>query len=118
MRVSVSIISICLVVALGIGGTPGPATAQAQERNVAYHMGLGTAAFILTIPYGVGKIIYALGGAVTGGLAWALTGGRRDIARAIIEPTLRGDYVIVPENLTMERPLTFSGRDPQQQGFY
>jgi hypothetical protein len=81
-------------------------------------MGLGTAAFVLTIPYGVGKIIYALGGGITGGLAWALTGGRRDIARAIIEPTMRGDYVIVPENLTMDKSLTFSGRDPQQERAY
>ena len=52
-----------------------------------------------------------------GGLAFIFTGGRRDVARAIIQPSVRGDYALVPENLTMEEPFSFSGRDPEFQAY-
>ncbi len=77
--------------------------------------GLGVSSLALTIPYGLVKLAYALGGSLTGGLAWVLTGGRSDIARAIIQPAVRGDYVIIPEHLTNKRALVFVGRDPAMQ---
>ncbi len=103
-------VSLALVVALGGLGVPRPAFAK--ERHALLAVGLGITAWAATIPYGALKSVYAIGGTVTGGLAWALTGGRDDIARAIIQPSVRGDYVVVPENLTLERPLAFSGMDP------
>ncbi len=64
--------------------------------------------------YGPVKVIYAVLGTATGGLAWVLTGGNRAAARAIIQPAVRGDYVVVPENLTNDKPLHFAGRDPER----
>ena len=40
------------------------------------------------------------------GLAWALTGGNGEIARGIVQPAVRGDYVVTPANLTSEEPLS------------
>lgn len=95
-----------------------PAIARAQEeggeqRNTAMHMGLGIGSALLTMVYGPVKILYSLTGTLIGGLAFTFTGGRNDVARAIIQPSVRGDYVITPEHLTFERPWVFSGRDPE-----
>jgi hypothetical protein len=103
-------LSVCLVLASAL---PAPAAAQASERNAAAECGLGVASFVLTLPYGLVKTAYAVGGGLTGSLAWVLTGGRNDIARAIIQPAVRGDYVVVPEHLLLERSLVFVGRDPR-----
>ena len=40
-----------------------------------------------------------------------LTGGRADIAHDIMTASVRGDYVVTPENLTMNEPLIFTGRE-------
>ena len=113
MRRLPALFSVYLLIAASAGAVLAPAPAHAQEnRHAAAHMGLGMGAFLCTIPYGLVKSVYALGGTLTGGLAWVLTGGRNEIARAIIQPAVRGDYVVVPENLTMEKPLIFSGSDP------
>ncbi len=95
--------------------TLGPGNAMAQERHAAAHFGLGVATAACNLLYGPAKVIYAVGGSITGGLAWAITGGRRDVARAIMQPALRGDYSLVMENLTMEEPFSFVGRDPEYE---
>ena len=100
-----------------IGGA-GPAGAQDAERGATMEFVLGVSSFALTLPYGLVKLTYALGGSLTGGLAWVLTGGRSEIARAIIQPALRGDYVIVPEHLTNDRAWVFVGRDPSREPPY
>lgn len=92
--------------------TSVPAAAQGAPRHAAAEMGLGIASAAVTLLYGPAKVLYALLGTATGGLAWALTGGSGETARSIIQPAVRGDYVVTPENLTSERPLVFAGRDP------
>ncbi len=62
-----------------IGGA-GPAGAQDAERGAPMEFVLGASSFALTLPYGLVKLTYALGGSLTGGVAWALTGGRSDIS--------------------------------------
>jgi hypothetical protein len=96
-----------------IGGA-GPAGAQDAERGAPMEFVLGASSFALTLPYGLVKLTYALGGSLTGGVAWVLTGGRSEIARAIVQPAVRGDYVIIPEHLTNDRALVFVGRDPSR----
>jgi hypothetical protein len=92
----------------------GPGVARAEQRNTGMEFLLGAGSFLSTIVYGTVKTAYAVVGSVTGGLAFVLTGGRSDVARNIIQPAVRGDYVITPEHLTMERPLVFSGSDPEE----
>ena len=96
-------------------GGAAPAVAQDAERGATMEFALGVSSFALTLPYGLVKLTYALAGSLTAGLPGVLTGGRTEIARAIIQPAVRGDYVIVPEHLTNDRALVFVGRDPSRE---
>lgn len=93
-----------------------PSSAQAQERWAVTEFALGTTCAVLNLVYGPVKVVYALLGGTTGVAAWALTGGDREIGRTLIQPALRGDYVIVPDHLTLDEPLEFFGRDPLRSG--
>lgn len=99
-------------------GMAAPKIAHAAERHAATHFLLGAGSFFGTVVYGTVKTSYAVLGTVIGGLAFALTGGRGDVARAILQPAIRGDYVVTPEHLTLERPLIFAGRDPVETSDY
>ena len=100
-----------VALALCLGLVPAPALAQ-QTRHAAVHLALGATAALLNFVYGPVKVLYAVAGTATGGLAWVITGGDSDVARTIIQPAVRGDYAIVADNLTADRPLHFVGRDP------
>ena len=121
MRVSRRLRVWSLLALLAVSGSalsPGDALARLQgERSAGAEFGLGLGAFLCTIPWGLLKTGYALLGGVTGGLGFALTGGRSDISRAIWQASLRGDFVVTPENLTGQRPISFVGRDPQQDAY-
>jgi hypothetical protein len=69
---------------------------------------------LLTIPYGAVKVAYALGGGIVGGLAWVGTGGNTEVAEAVWVPSITGDYIVRPENLSGERPIHFMGRSSGQ----
>jgi len=84
------------LVCAALAGPPMAARAdEAPERNIMLHYGLG-----------VGSV-----GSITGGFAYLLTGGRLDVPREIIQPAVRGDYVVTPEHLTFNQPLLFVGRE-------
>ena len=85
---------------------------RSRQPGAASHFGLGTASAFLNLFYGPAKVLYAALGTATGGLAWVITGGDGEVARKIVQPAVRGDYAIVPDNLTLDRPLRFVGRDP------
>jgi hypothetical protein len=104
-----SLASLALLVALCVS-TPVQAE-EKQERNLGLHYGLGVGAAVCSLVYGPVKVVYATLGAITSGFAWVLTGGRTDVAREIITASVRGDYVVTPENLTFNEPLVFTGRE-------
>ena len=112
-RVSRVLIVPSLVLAL-CTAAPGAASAA---QSVGSEFMFGTGAVLCSLIYGPAKVIYGVLGATVGGLAWVLTGGRSDTARSIIQPALRGDYVVTPENLSGDRPLSFVGRDPQTEPY-
>jgi hypothetical protein len=89
-----------------------PASAQAGPRHAAAEFALGTLAVASTIPYGIVKVGYAVLGSAVGGLAYLITGFNDETAREVIQPAVRGDYVVRPEHLTADVPITFVGRDP------
>lgn len=109
MRVQSLLVSLLLVVAASL-----PSSALAQHRRTGSHFGLGLATAVLNLGYGPVKVIYAAAGSAIGGLAWVFTGGNGEVSRPIIQTSVRGDYAIVPENLTGEKPLEFAGRDPER----
>ncbi len=67
------------------------------------------ACWALTVPYGAAKMVYAIGGGIVGGVAWAVTGGNMEVAKSIWIPSMTGDYIIQPQHLTGERRLHFVG---------
>ena len=101
--------SLLLVVVLSVATSVR--AEEKTERNIGAHFGLGAGAAICSLVYGPVKIVYAVLGTITSGFAWVLTGGRSDIARDIMTASVRGDYVVTPENLTMNEPLIFTGRE-------
>ena len=100
--------------AVGISSI-APGAAFAEERSAAGELGLGTLSVLTTLVYGTIKITYAGLGALTGGMAYVLSGGNPDLSRVLIQRSLRGDYVVTPEVLTGERKLVFVGRDPETE---
>jgi hypothetical protein len=65
---------------------------------------------LLTVPYGAVKSAYALSGGMVGGLAWVATGGNMEPAKGVWVPSMTGDYIVQPENLTGEKKLQFVGQ--------
>ncbi len=84
---------------------------QARSANVATDLLAGFASFLVTPVYGAFKLTFAGLGALTGGLAWAFTGGDQRVAREIWQTTMGGTYVITPDHLAGRRPIRFTG-DP------
>jgi type IV secretory pathway VirB2 component (pilin) len=100
-------------VALAVLVAGGALPARAAGDGTASQALLGTSAALCSLVYGPLKIGYAVVGTTISGLAWVFTGGSSDVAAPIFYASLRGDYVVTPEHLTLERPLEFVGRDPE-----
>ena len=102
--------------ALGLGLVltlvAGPSTAWAEDIGLQNEAGIGALAALSSLVYGPAKMLYATAGLVFGGIAWGLAGGDPEVLTAVITPSVRGDYVVTPEHIRMERGLEFFGRDP------
>lgn len=99
-------IMTAIVLLIALGGQPAIA---ADDSGTLGGAGLQAASWLATVPYGAVKIAYAVGGGVVGGLAWVMTAGNTDIAKAIWSPAMTGHYTVQPQNLTGEKPLRFVG---------
>lgn len=88
---------------------PGRAATPAAE------FGLGTACMLTNLIYGPVKFLYAAGGGLVGSLAFLFSAGDMDVARPIIDASLRGDYAVTEEHFRGQRPLEFIGRSPAQR---
>jgi len=96
---------ITLVLFIGLGGN----TAIADDSGSASGAGLQAASWLATVPYGAAKVVYAVSGGLVGSLAWVMTGGNTEIAKAIWSPSMTGHYIVQPQNLTGDRALHFVG---------
>ena len=90
-----------------------PTVAPASEGLAATGRegGLGAAAALSTLVYAPVKLVYATGGLLVSGFAWAFTAGDSGVAETVLTRSLRGNYVVTPDHLTGEQPLVFIGRD-------
>jgi hypothetical protein len=95
----------CLVV---FGLSPG----EARAESAGAEAGFGILAGVCSLVYAPVKVLYALGGAVVGGFAWVFSAGDNDVARAVVTPAVRGDYVVTPSVLRGDDSLEFIGKDP------
>jgi hypothetical protein len=105
-----------LLSALILAMAAAPTAAWADMgTEVPNEGGIGAVAALSTLIYGPVKLTYATLGLLIGGAAWGLSGGDQQVLEAVVTPALRGDYVVTPEHIRMERGLEFYGRDPQYQ---
>ncbi len=87
---------------------------EADEASGGPWLGLGSAG--LTLLYFPVKLAYATTGLVVGGLAWAFSGGKTEVAAEVVRPAVRGDYVVTPDHLTGKSRLNFIGQPPAGRG--
>ena len=95
--------------------TAAPQEPPAQE-SATEEMGYGLGSAVASIFYIPAKFTYATLGLLTGGLGFALTGGRADVANNIIYPAVKGNWVVTPNNLKGTEPLYFVGAPPPESG--
>ena len=107
--------AVFLIVALVVSPVLSPraeAAAQGQSSDTSLTMGevgYGAGAFVASLFYTPVKVTYAVLGLVAGGLGYVVTAGRTDVAKNIVAPAVRGDYVVAPSHLRGEKPLAFIG---------
>jgi hypothetical protein len=105
MRNVTMIAVVALLIALG-GHT---AVAADESGSSATGAGLQAASWLATVPYGAAKVVYAISGGVVGSLAWMISGGNTEVAKAIWNPSMTGHYIVQPQNLTGDKALHFIG---------
>ena len=82
-----------------------PTLAQADFWEDA---GMGAATVMANVLYMPTKLVYATLGGVTGGFAYVLTGANYQVAERVWTPSLGGNYVLNPEQLRGNQPISFS----------
>lgn len=98
-----------LPLGLLIASTGTPAIAAESTQPPSENGGVQAASWFVTVPYGAVKTAFAIGGGIVGGLAWAVTGGDTETAKAVWIPSMTGDYVVQAQHLTGEKTLRFVG---------
>jgi type IV secretory pathway VirB2 component (pilin) len=112
IHVSIRSVLIALAAAATLALTPAPAVAD--SAGTEYGLGVGCA--FINLLYGPTKMLYATGGAIVSGFAWVFSAGDTDVAKPIWDASMRGDYMVVPDQLRGRKALEFIGRVPEQAG--
>lgn len=71
--------------------------------------GWGALTVITNVVYMPAKLCYATLGGLTGGFAFALTGGDLQTAETVWVTSMGGTYVITPAMLQGQEPIAFTG---------
>ena len=98
-----------VLLGLLIASTGTPAIAAERTQPASENGGVQAASWFVSVPYGAMKTAFAIGGGIVGGLAWVVTGGNTETAKAIWIPSMTGDYLVQPQHLTGEKALRFVG---------
>jgi hypothetical protein len=102
-------LSLGVLLGLLIASPGPPAIAAERTQATSENAGVQAASWFVTVPYGAVKTAFAIGGGIVGGLAWVVTGGNTETAKAVWIPSMTGDYVVQPQHLTGEKMLHFVG---------
>lgn len=116
--VRLALLTIALAVAIPAGAMAQTANAPAATPQVAQPpdsgvdwsgVGVGVATGALDLVYVPTKVVYGILGGITGGAAWAVTGGNSQVSDTIWRSSLGGDYVLTPSMVRGDEPIHFSG---------
>jgi hypothetical protein len=91
------------------------AAPAAAQPGAGVEYGRGAICALGNLIYGPVKLLYATGGALVAGVAYAFSGGDADVTGPIADASLRGTYVITPRHLTGAERIEFIGRSPAQR---
>ncbi len=86
-------------------GTSG----ASSEGGSASSAGMGVAAGLSSLLYFPLKAVFAIGGGIVGGLAYAFSGGNENAAKSIWTTSMYGTYIITPDHLRGDKPIRFLG---------
>lgn len=112
VRAIATVVTVCVlhVAAVPSGwaqSAGGGANEQTESTGAQY--GFGTASVFLSLPYGLGKFLFATLGGIFGGFTYAFSGGNEKAAKSVWDTSMRGTYVITPEHLKGEKTVRFFG---------
>ena len=112
---------VCSGIVAGLLAWPNPASAQyfeetdlgtvpagADQNQYLEDAGIGTATVAANVVYIPAKRGYALLGGLTGGVAYALTGGNKEVAEQVWNPSMGGNYILNADHLRGTEPIYFS----------
>ncbi len=87
------------------------ALAAARPVRAGYleDAGWGSLTVLSNVVYMPAKLCYATLGGLTGGFAFALTGGDLQTAETVWVTSMGGTYVITPSMLQGQEPIAFTG---------
>lgn len=87
------------------GALSAPPAARAEYLDDA---GWGSLTMLANVGYMPAKMVYALMGGLTGGLAYACTAGDLDAAEKVWSTSMGGTYVLTPGMLRGEQGVVFA----------
>jgi len=112
------IVTVVLVVTFCSLTVVPPALAQERSNeeteSTPLQYGLGVASVFTSLPYSIGKFVFATLGGIFGGFTYAFSAGNEKAAKSVWDTSMRGTYVISPRHLKGEEPVRFFGVPPIQ----
>lgn len=89
--------------------TPQEPEQTTQVSSSGEDLGYGMGSVLASLFYSPAKVTYAGLGLITSGLGYVFSGGDKEVANNILNPSVRGNYVVTPSHLKGEEPLVFVG---------
>jgi hypothetical protein len=106
-RSILGLFALALLVSVPVGAEE---LVSQENKEMASDGALGAAAGLTSVVYAPIKVIYAAGGSVVAGLAYVLSGGDAEVAKPILDASVRGDYVVTPDHMRGDKTIEFVGR--------
>jgi hypothetical protein len=88
-----------------------------EECSLPVQGGLVVSSLLVSGPYCISKMLYAVNGSiVAGGINVLSLGFAQDIATMVGYQAVNGDWIVLPQVFTQERRLEFIGKDEPIEG--
>ncbi|BCA55406.1 conserved exported protein of unknown function [Nitrospira sp. KM1] len=103
------LLTLCTMLLAPEAWSQESAPTNPSEGGTTSGAAMGAAAGLSTLIYLPLKAVFAIGGGIVGGLAYAFSGGNEQAAKSIWTTSMYGTYIITPEHLRGDRPIRFLG---------
>ena len=108
----VVIVAFCSLTIVPTGWAEERSDEETESTPTQY--GLGVASVFTSLPYSIGKFVFATMGGIFGGFTYVFSAGNQKAANAVWDTNMRGTYVISPRHLKGEEPIRFFGVPPRR----